>query len=222
MSQRFYNDHASTLAEQYHSTSFSAVHQAWLNVLEHVLITAGCAPSFGCCLLDLGAGAGRDAKYLAELSTNEHPVQVYAIEPAQALAAIGKTHTASLQCEHPLPVIWLDDALPTLGLTQALAIKFDLILLSAVWMHIEPSDRSDALANLASLLKAQGKLIISLRHGDSPDERVMHPVSLDELTRLGEPLGLHLLQSSALEQDQLGRNQVQWQTVVLTMEGIKA
>ena len=62
-------------------------------------------------------------------------------------------------------------------------ISFDLILLSAVWMHIPPSDRARSIRKLANLLKPGGKLVISLRHGQNQAEftqRNMHLVCADE------------------------------------------
>ena len=39
---------------------------------------------------------------------------------------------------------WLDDSLPDFQVTQRLGLSFDVILLSAVWMHLPPADRPRA------------------------------------------------------------------------------
>ena len=56
-------------------------------------------------------------------------------------------------------------------------------------------------------------MVISLRHGSSPDARVMYPVSSSELTVLATQYGLQFKAlSSEKRNDQLGRNEVSWET----------
>src|SRR3978361_2280156 len=79
-------------------------------------------------VLDVGAGTGRDAAWLAGRG-----LDVVALEPSRSLRDEG----ARLP---PLSRIrWLDDALPELGTTSRLALQFDLIWLSAVWQLIGPN-----------------------------------------------------------------------------------
>ncbi|MEZ9593602.1 class I SAM-dependent methyltransferase [Shewanella sp. 10N.261.52.F9] len=171
-------------------------------------------------VLDIGAGSGRDAKYLAEQATTQQGVAVYAIEPANELAAIGKSLTQDLN------VTWIQDSLPALNTLNETAdlnqanLRFKLILLSAVWMHIPASQRLQALTRLAELLEPQGKLIITLRHGPSGDEREMHQVSIQELETLcqnlsDDSLKLTIIDSVKAEKDKLGRDKVYWETLVL-------
>ncbi|MCL1052165.1 class I SAM-dependent methyltransferase [Shewanella abyssi] len=217
----FYNEHAAELAAHYLSIQFEAVHQAWLPHLQQII--QGSRSAYR--IIDIGAGSGRDVKYLAELSTDERPIEVYAVEPAQSLAEVGKALTSKVYSDLVKvagaasntikPVTWLEDKLPQLRKTQALNLKFDLILLSAVWMHIDPSERCTALHSMAKLLTADGKIIITLRHGKSDDERVMHQVSIEELQVQSLRNGLSIIDHTILEADKLGRNQVQWQTAIL-------
>lgn len=101
---------------------------------------------------------------------------------------------------------------------KALQTKFDLILLSAVWMHIPASQRERSLRKLSSLLKPNGKLVISLRHGACHDERTMYKVSADELAQLASRFGLtYQLLTPEQQTDELGRGDVSWQTVLLTL-----
>jgi len=202
MSANFYNQHAEKLAQQYLSKSFEEVHVSWLAHLNPLLLRSDVR------ILDLGAGAGRDSKYFAQqgLASN---LQVTAIEPAQTLADIGKQQTQGLN------VHWLSDSLPALEVVTKQEISFDLILLSAVWMHIPQSDRARSIRKLANLLKPGGKLVISLRHGPSGDQRVMHQVSVDELTTLAKTVGLFPVLITENDSDKLGRSEVTWQTVVL-------
>ena len=203
-SSGFYNQHATTLADQYLSKTFAEVHRSWLHLLTPILNKPNAR------ILDLGAGAGRDSRYLAEQGQANH-IDVTAIEPADSLADIGRAQTQGLN------VSWLNDSLPALENVTAQEISFDLILLSAVWMHIPASLRARSLRKLANLLKPGGKLVISLRHGKSTDARVMHEVCSDELTNLGKTVGLFPIFTTDTEHDRLGRSEVHWQTVVLQL-----
>lgn len=209
---QFYNDNAIELAQQYLSKSFEEVHQSWSQFLPSIIENPNAR------ILDIGAGSGRDAKYIAQLSEKTHGsdnnTQIFALEPANLLAELGARQTAGLN------VKWLTDSLPALNIITKQEVSFDLILLSAVWMHIPPSDRARSIRKLANLLKPGGKLVISLRHGQTYEEckqRKMHHVCADDLKKLATDVGLFTKLETPKEEDKLGRNHVSWQTVVLQM-----
>lgn len=192
----YYSTNAKALAEQYNSVSFESVHKDWLNEI----------PKEGM-VLDVGAGSGRDARYLAAKG-----LSVVAVEPALHIRELAQTYQVNS------PIHWLSDTLPELSEVYKLQTKFDLILLSAVWMHITPSSRERAFRKLSSLLKPNGKLIISLRHGACDDERTMYAVSADELAQYASQFGLtYKLLTPDQAPDKLGRSDVSWQTVLLTL-----
>jgi len=208
----FYNENAKELSQQYLSKTFDEVHKSWSQFLPSIIENSNAR------ILDLGAGSGRDSKHLAELAAKTHNtennVQIFAVEPAKELSIIGENTTQLFN------VKWLEDSLPALRNVTKQEISFDLILLSAVWMHIPPSDRARSIRKLANLLKPGGKLVISLRHGQTDEEckqRKMHHVCPDELKRLATDVGLFTKLETAKEEDKLGRNHVSWQTVVLQM-----
>lgn len=120
-------------------------------------------------ILDIGAGSGRDAADLAALGH-----RVVAVEPTPVLLA-----GAIARHVHPA-ISWLDDGLPDLAAVRARGETFDLILLSAVWMHLDPAQRRGAMPNVAALLAEGGMLILSLRHGPVPPGRRMFEVTADE------------------------------------------
>ncbi|GAC12815.1 class I SAM-dependent methyltransferase [Aliiglaciecola lipolytica] len=192
----YYSKRAESLSAQYDEVSFTDVHSDWLT---HI-------PEKGWAL-DVGSGSGRDAAFLANKG-----LSVVAVEPAEGMRTLARNN-------YPQPNIhWLDDTLPELQKVFALQIKFDLILLSAVWMHIAPTNRERAFRKLSSLLKPNGKLVISLRHGVCHDERVMCEVSASEQAQLANKFGLsYQLATSEKVTDKLGRDEVSWQTVVLTL-----
>ncbi|MBM7073534.1 methyltransferase domain-containing protein [Shewanella sp. 202IG2-18] len=224
MKPLFYNENAKELARQYLSKTFDEVHQSWSQFLPSIIKNPNAR------ILDLGAGSGRDSKYFAELAEKTHNsnngsdkssgngtdnnIQVFAVEPAKALSTIGQNTTQGLN------VKWLEDSLPALSEVTKQEVSFDLILLSAVWMHIPPSDRTRSIRKLANLLKPGGILVISLRHGQTDEEckqRKMHVVCADELKSLATDVGLVTKLETPKEEDKLGRNHVSWQTVVLQM-----
>ena len=204
MPESFYNKNADYLAKLYLSKSFEQVHQPWLEYLTPILNKPDAR------ILDLGAGAGRDSKYMAQQGANNN-ISVTAIEPAAMLAELGKQHTQGLN------VRWLQDSLPDLTTVTKQEVSFDLILLSAVWMHIPETQRSRSLRKLANLLKPGGKLVISLRHGPSGDERNMLDVCSDQLLHMSKEFGLSPLLVTDKNADVIGRESVTWQTVVLQL-----
>jgi SAM-dependent methyltransferase len=200
----FYHDKADALAQLYLSLSFEDVHKPWLDYLTELNIHKKVK------ILDVGAGSGRDARYLAKLTgVDNQQALVIAVEPAKGLAQIGKQTTQGLN------VIWVDDLLPELVNVNALQHQYHLVLLSAVWMHLAPFQRNQALASLSALMADNGLLVITLRHGECDDERVMYPVSAAEVTQLAQNYGLSVIRMTDRMLDTLGRSDVSWQTLVL-------
>ncbi|MCC9707061.1 class I SAM-dependent methyltransferase [Streptomyces sp. MNU76] len=149
---------------------------------------------------DLGAGSGRDAAALARLGH-----QVVAVEPTPELREIGKRLHADV------PIEWIDSALPGLPGVHG---PFDLVLIVAVWMHLEYGDREAAMTRVRSLLSPMGRVLITLRHGPAPSGRRMFDVPLSETIRLGRRVGLDPL--AVREQPDLqGRAEISWSALVL-------
>lgn len=164
-----YASEADDLFARYESLKAEDVHRAVLHLL----------PTAPARVLDIGAGTGRDAAWFA---TQGH--QVVAVEPTGALL-----QRAMLL--HPSPrIIWIDDSLPELALLHARHQQFDLIMMTAVLMHLDAAERARAVPNIAGLLAPLGTLIIRLRHGPVPPGRRMFDVTTEEVTVLAAPLGL--------------------------------
>jgi SAM-dependent methyltransferase len=189
----YYERHAGRPVDQYESLPFEEVHAGLLDLL----------PAPGATVLDVGAGSGRDAAWFAA-----NGYEVVAVEPSAAmLEHARKLHRSS-------HVRWMSDSLPDLAQVRRLGLSFDLILLSAVWMHIPPAARQRALRKLATLLAPKGRIAISLRLGAPDSERAMHEVSLQELTSLAQEFGLRVVRTND-SADRLGRSDVSWTNVVL-------
>jgi 2-polyprenyl-3-methyl-5-hydroxy-6-metoxy-1,4-benzoquinol methylase len=189
----FYSQNAALLAVQYERLDPERLHRGWLEFL----------PASGAAVLDVGAGSGRDAAWLAGLGH-----RVVAVEPCSALRqAAGR--------RHPRPNIrWVDDRLPELRTVCASGQKFDLILVNAVWMHVAPDDRETALETLKNLLAPAAPLVVSLRNGPVEADRPMHPCPAEAFLGLARRHGLTLCKRLATP-DRLGRREISWQLTVL-------
>ncbi|MET8101535.1 class I SAM-dependent methyltransferase [Streptomyces sp. NPDC005236] len=193
--QPYYALNAAALGRRYGSVSFEAVHGGVLDLL----------PPAPAKVLDVGAGTGRDAAALARRG-----YEVVAAEPVGELRQVA-------QRLHPgEDVCWVADALPALSRLEG---TFEVVLLSAVWMHLPPPQREQAMQRLAVLLEPMGLLVVSLRRGDPPADRVMFDVPAEEVVRDGERAGLRAVRVVEEGTDRLGRTGVWWQTVVLCKEG---
>ncbi len=156
--------------------------------------------------LDIGAGSGRDARWLTGRGW-----EVVAVEPAAAMRE-------AAQAAHPDSAVrWLDDRLPALAGVHRLGLAFDLVWLSGVWMHVSPEERKRAMRKIATLLKPGGRLVMTLRHGPAAEDRPMWPVDAHEVERLGLDFGLTLRVATELADDLQGRPDVRWQTVILDL-----
>ena len=191
----WYERHATQVVGSYEALPPERLHR-WLD---------GLLPAVPALVLDVGAGTGRDAAWFAGLGHD-----VVAVEPAAAMRA----EATRL---HPGPRIrWLNDRLPDLAATLRLGLAFDLVLLSAVWMHLAPADRPRALRKLVTLLKPGGLLVMTLRHGPAEPERGMHPVTLAELEGLARDHGLSLMRTEEAS-DAQGRAGITWTRVALRL-----
>ncbi|HVR54803.1 MAG TPA: methyltransferase domain-containing protein [Pseudorhodoferax sp.] len=188
-----YDTHAATLADQYESISFAEVHRELLHLFP-------VAPGR---VLDIGAGSGRDAAALAQRGH-----RVTAVEPTAGLRREGQRRHAGL------PLVWVDDHLPQLPRVRAMGQRFDLVLLTAVWMHLDAAERATAMQAVAGLVDAGGQLFMSLRHGPVPAQRRMFDVSAEETIALAAQHGLHCRHQAGRE-DMLGRAAVHWSFLAL-------
>jgi SAM-dependent methyltransferase len=167
-----YAEEAESLIRQYESFSFADVHGPELYLI----------PPAPCRALDVGSGTGRDAAALAAMGHS-----VVAVEPTGAFRL-----RAPLL--HPSPHIeWLDDSLPDLVRVRERGEQFDLVMLTAVWMHLDDKQRQQAMPNVASLIRTGGVMILSLRHGPIPRGRRMFAVAAEETIESANGEGLQLL-----------------------------
>jgi SAM-dependent methyltransferase len=148
--------------------SFAEVHRPVLHLL----------PTARRRVLDVGSGPGCDAAAFAAMGH-----EVVAVEPTDQLRM-------AAMAMYPSPSIeWVDDALPDLPSVPR-SYAFDLVMATAVWMHLDPGERRRAMPRLAASAIRGGLLIMSLRHGPVPAGRRMFEVSADETIALASGHGM--------------------------------
>lgn len=165
-----YAEAAEALLPQWAEISFDDSHRRVLHLI----------PNAPCRILDIGAGIGVDA---AGFAARGH--HVVAVEPTDALRIPGMALHSSARIE------WLDDSLPDLAAVLARDEAFEVVMLSAVWMHLDEKQRRRAMPNVASVIREGGVMILSLRHGPVPPGRRMFEVSAEETIELARARGLH-------------------------------
>ena len=111
---------------------------------------------------------------------------------------------------------WISDSLPSLKRTVRSGLAFDVILVSAVWMHVAPSDRTRAFRKLITLLKPGGVLAITLRHGPAEAGRRFHPVSATEIKSLARDHG-GFIERETTADDLLGRREIRWDQLAIRL-----
>jgi SAM-dependent methyltransferase len=129
----FYEAYAARLAPGYEAP------------LSAMLATVQATLPPGTCVLDVGAGAGRDMAAMLNLG-----LEAFGVEPCAAMRA-------SALRMHPVLAGRLRDAmLPDLGqpFADLRPQGFDAVVCSAVLMHVMPTDLPRALASLAAQLRS--------------------------------------------------------------------
>jgi SAM-dependent methyltransferase len=191
-----YGETADALVKQYEGLAFADVHRDVLHLF----------PTTPSRVLDIGAGTGRDAAAFAKLGHT-----VLAVEPTPELRA----HAERLHRE--AAIVWIDDALPDLDKVHARGERFDLVMLTAVWMHLDPDQRERAMGRVAKLLRPGGLMTLLLRHGPVPQGRRMFEVSAAETSALAAGRGLETIHDSE-RPALLGGSDVWWSRLAFRLQ----
>ena len=173
-----YAEEAPELLKRYESVSFADHHRSVIHLI----------PATPGRVLDIGAGTGRDAAGFVALGHS-----VVAVEPTEELRL-------GAMALHPSPMIeWVDDSLPDLAAVRARCEEFDVVMLTAVWMHLDELQRRKVMPNVAALVRNGRVMIMSLRHGPVPPGRRIFEVSAEETIALAQPLGLRCVLNQEAE-----------------------
>ncbi|MEO8310454.1 MAG: class I SAM-dependent methyltransferase [Caldimonas sp.] len=178
---RGYAEQADELVARYEAIDFATRHASILPLM----------PDAPASVLDIGAGSGADAAWLAARA-----YRVVAVEPTEAM----RSRAMAL---HPSAAIeWIDDSLPALRHVAAQRRSFDMVMLTAVWMHLDAGERRRAMPIVASLIAAGSLLTMTLRHGPVPAGRLMFAVSAEETIALADMCDLRPLLNVHVESRQ--------------------
>ena len=191
---KIYSKYANQLIKQYETLEPEKVHQNWLEYI----------PAKGGLALDIAAGSGRDAAWLSTFN-----FKVFAVEPVDAL------RQQAISIHSQSDITWMNDTLPELEKVFALSKCFDLILASAIWMHLTDQEQIVSMQNLARLIKPEGVVVITLRFGPSPDERIMYPINTKAMIQTAKSVGFQTILKTD-NKDLLKRKDVSWKTLILT------
>jgi SAM-dependent methyltransferase len=193
----YYNSNTAALAASYESLQAARLNDWFVDAL----------PAAPACVLDVGAGSGRDAAWLASLGFD-----VVAVEPSVSMVREAR------RLHDNVSIHWVEgDALPGLDRTLRRGQAFDFILLSAVWMHLPPTDRPRAFRKLVSLLKPGGRMALSLRHGPPNEGQQIYDVTLAEIECLCRAHGAYVERAHEFVADLSGRSQITWTQVLVRL-----
>ncbi len=175
-SNQGYEHEAPELLKRYEAMSFEAAHPDPLDLIPPPRIR----------VLEIGAGTGRDAAWFAARGDD-----VTAIEPTRAM------REGAMKL-HPEPnIAWIDDRLPDLASVRGRV--FDVVWMSAVWMHFDAAERARMMPIVAALVARGGVLMITLRYGAVPPGRRMFEVSADETKAAARAAGLDCVRTHYAE-----------------------
>ncbi|XQE65960.1 class I SAM-dependent methyltransferase [Pseudomonas sp. P3C3] len=188
-----YDQRSDVFFQTYNKIYFSSVHRPFIRFLPKQAAAR---------VLDIGCGSGRDARALAKRGYS-----VTAVDPSKEMLRLAEARDVKKT------IAWKMDALPqllSLGKTS-----FSFILLSAVWMHIPPQQRESSIKRISELLENEGHLAITLRLGKQDENRIMYPITLEELLTLSSRYNLHPVYISRSTKDSLKRTEINWKKIVL-------
>ena len=170
-----YGETAAERARQYESIGFADVHSDILHLF----------PETPSQVIDIGAGTGRDAAAFAERGHS-----VTAVEPTLEL------RTEAQRLHARWSITWIDDSLPDLDRVHERGGRYDVVMLTAVWMHLDAEQRERAMARVAPLVTPSGLMALSLRHGPVPAGHRMFEVSAQETCEMAWRHGLATIHES--------------------------
>ncbi|WP_320171208.1 class I SAM-dependent methyltransferase [Maridesulfovibrio sp.] len=192
-----YNLEIENRIKKYESLDFESFHPEVLPYL----------PTPPAHVLDIGAGSGRDAAFLVKKG-----FQVTAVEPAKRLLEAAQKRHAGIK------ISWAEDRLPELAKLPSPPAQYDVILLSAVWMHLSSKERKKAFSRVSELLKHNGIIIFSYKIGGKEEEG-FYKIDTAQFDTRAHKVGLELL-SQNINLDSLGRSELSWRCCIFKKNSI--
>lgn len=141
----YFDENAEVLSKKYDIEPSEIVHEKWIKFIDFNDAS----------ILDIGCGSGRDAIFMSR----EGGI-VTAVDISENLISIAKGKDESGA------VNWIVDSLPELKMITE-NNRYDLILLSAVLMFLNPKEQLISIKNIVNLMKDDGMLVFSIKEDDS-------------------------------------------------------
>ncbi|WP_068714504.1 class I SAM-dependent methyltransferase [Vibrio tritonius] len=141
----YFDENAEVLSKKYDIEPSEIVHEKWIKFIDFNDAS----------ILDIGCGSGRDAIFMSR----EGGI-VTAVDISENLISIAKGKDESGA------VNWIVDSLPELKMITE-TNRYDLILLSAVLMFLNPKEQLISIKNIVNLMKDDGMLVFSIKEDDS-------------------------------------------------------
>jgi cyclopropane fatty-acyl-phospholipid synthase-like methyltransferase len=135
----FYEEEAINLIDAYNSADMAQLHK---------LLKTHLSPN--CKVLDIGFGSGRELAFL-----KEYGCDIWGVDPVKQFVDYAKERFPDVK-DH----FW-QGKLPDLDFPPNMQNSFDAVLLIAVWMHIPKEFYEESINKIKSLLKPNGKVILS-------------------------------------------------------------
>lgn len=156
-------------------------------------------------ILDVGSGVGQNAIALAAQG-----FAVTAVEPMQEFIEAAKNNQSERS------VKWFNGSLPFLKCLSLGSVKFDFILIDAVWHHLNKLEREQAISRLSTLIKEGGRCAISLRNGPAGLGTRVFATDADKTIKQFEKWGFECVFSTTNQASILANKEdVKWAKLVL-------
>lgn len=189
----YYNKTADNLVVTYEHADMSDLHACLLTNLHH-----------GSKVLDIGFGSARDLFFL-----EQNGYDIWGVDPSRKFVQYAKKRFSAIS-DH-----FFKTSLPDLIVPKELLHSFDSVILVAVWMHLPKEMYEDSIKSICSLLKPQGKIILSYsitpRVGET--ERYFENVDGDMIKVLFEKHGCTKITTTE-NKDGLREREITWVTEV--------
>lgn len=117
-------------------------------------------------ILDIASSLGRDAAYFAKQGH-----EVTAVKPVREMRLTAEKLHGKQR------IRWIDDQLPELSELACQNLRYDVVWLSAVLMHLDQAQRLQSLRKIDESVRPEGHIFITLRHGPVPLGRCMFEAS---------------------------------------------
>ncbi len=189
----FYNAESTQLIERYDNAKMSSLHQ---------LLAEYISPKSK--VLDIGFGSGRDLQFLYN---NDY--DIWGIDPAKKFVENAKIRFPEKK-DH-----FFEGGVPFQKKALGKALKFDAVIVIAVWMHLRYDQYSETVEGIANVSRPGCVVVISYSEGerDDEDERYFESVDLENLIELFLAKDFKLIKTIKNE-DSLKRNFLSWVTLV--------